>query len=59
MECTEFSLNVYDKFREVRHRHGQRPGRRQVTLPDGAGDYIVVVEQEFTENIRTARTRTP
>jgi subtilisin family serine protease len=51
MECTEFSIDVYDtagKF--VTATASGRDGAR-VTLPSGAGDYIVVVEQEFTENL--------
>ncbi|MEH1166296.1 S8 family serine peptidase [Micromonospora sp. CPCC 205539] len=55
MECTEFSLNVYDttgKF--VTATASTRIGAK-VTLPDGGGDYIVVVEQEFTENLPKGR----
>ncbi|WP_410810073.1 S8 family serine peptidase [Micromonospora sp. 067-2] len=50
-ECTEFSVNVYDttgKF--VTATVSGRDGAK-VTLPDGAGDYILVVEQGFTENL--------
>lgn len=51
MECTEFSVNVYDKDGKfVTATVSGRDGAK-VTLPDGAGDYIVVVEQAFTENV--------
>ncbi|MFI7604278.1 S8 family serine peptidase [Micromonospora sp. NPDC049366] len=51
MACTEFSVNVYDtagKF--VTATASGRDGAR-VDLPDGAGEYVLVVEQEFTENL--------
>ncbi|MBM0274599.1 S8 family serine peptidase [Micromonospora sp. STR1s_6] len=51
MECTEFSLNVYDKDGKFVTATASGRDGAKVTLPDGAGDYIVVVEQEFTENI--------
>ncbi|MEU8086166.1 S8 family serine peptidase [Micromonospora sp. NPDC049101] len=52
MECTEFSLNVYDKSGKFVTATASGRDGAKVTLPDGAGDYIVVVEQEFTENIK-------
>ncbi|WUI58776.1 hypothetical protein OHQ88_23680 [Micromonospora zamorensis] len=51
MECTEFSLNVYDKDGKFVTATASGRDGAKVTLPDGAGDYIVVVEQEFTENM--------
>ncbi|WP_280175167.1 S8 family serine peptidase [Micromonospora cremea] len=51
MECTEFSVNVYDTAGTfVTATVSGRDGAK-VTLPQGAGDYILVVEQEFTENL--------
>ncbi|MFI6262602.1 S8 family peptidase [Micromonospora sp. NPDC051006] len=51
MACTEFSVNVYDPTGKFVTATASGRGGATVTLPEGAGDYILVVEQEFVENL--------
>ncbi|MFI6758964.1 S8 family serine peptidase [Micromonospora sp. NPDC050417] len=51
MPCVEFSVDVYDTAGTFVTATASGRAGATVTLPEGAGDYILVVEQNFVENL--------